>query len=154
MQDLDRILDAALKSYVEEPAPLGIERRVLGRIRRPKPWLIWLPAAAVLVAAAGLLLTMTTTQKQAPIAKVAPPHVEIAEAPAVKPLLPQPRKHRRVALKPRPTEQQLALADFARKYPEQALAMVTHGEVVPLEVQPLEIPELKIEAIKTEELTQ
>jgi hypothetical protein len=152
MQDLDRILDAALKSYVDQAAPPGLERRVLRRIHQPKRWLVWLPAAAILAAACLLLMP---TQKTAPPVTVTPPHVEVAQAVSRTPPLPErPRKHRRVISKPEPTQQQLALADFARKYPEQAVAMVTHGEVVPLEIEPLEIPELKIEVITTQESTQ
>ncbi len=47
MNDLDRLIDGALSTYIPEPAP-GLEQRVLVRVRKPSRW--WMPLVAVAAA--------------------------------------------------------------------------------------------------------
>jgi hypothetical protein len=152
MEDLDSVLDAALKAYSDEPAPLGMEGRILRRVHEPKArhrqyvWRFWIPAAAVLAAAAILLFVLprrTAYPIQRPRHTVTPQVVaHVAPAP------PPPRaRHRRRSTVARPTRQQLLLATFVREHPQEALDMITHEELKPLEVTPLVIQKLKIEEL-------
>jgi hypothetical protein len=55
----DILLDEALKTYMDQAPPAGMERRLLARVHAAPPrWRIWFPAVAV-VAAVCLLLTIS-----------------------------------------------------------------------------------------------
>lgn len=89
---LDKALDAALASYIEEPRP-GLERRVLARVRAegdaamPSPWLRWTAAiaAAVCVIVAAVAIA-SHRPAAAPI--ITPSNAAIRPAPAVKRIAP------------------------------------------------------------------
>jgi len=148
MEDNDRLLDEALRSYVAEPRP-GLEGRVLAGMR-PRPglrrWAWLIPVLACLLPVAVLLREPGVDP---------PPRPEVARAEEPPPLPePAPRvvaaARGRAAL-PRRAEffrsgplsnEERALLAFVREAPEQMLPRL--GEPI----EPIRIDEIKIEPLK------
>jgi hypothetical protein len=153
MDDMDRLLDSALRDYVEREAPLGMESRVLRRVaERRKPGRRWL-WALVPAGVAGLAAAFWVTSTPAPSTQERPAQTVAAANPPAAPAPETPvparrlKRRRSAAAAPEPpTQQQLALAAFAANYPEQAVQALQRPAaeltITPLKIEPLEIPSL------------
>ncbi|MDQ1473019.1 MAG: hypothetical protein QOJ99_4499 [Bryobacterales bacterium] len=76
IDELDLLVDAGLKNYVAQVAPLGMEARVLRRVHAGhRLWRIWIPAAAgFAIVCLGLLYVQSPPVPELPtIAVVVPP---------------------------------------------------------------------------------
>ena len=71
LENLDRLLDEGLQSYIGQVPPPGMESRVLHRVQSgPRRWWIWLPAA-VTVAFVCLALLVVANRPAAPVPRAA-----------------------------------------------------------------------------------
>ena len=150
VDELDLLVDAALKAYVAKVAPLGMEARVLRRVAGPgNLWPIWIPAAAVF--AAACLLLVFVQSRPAPelpaLAAVAPPAPPLVVASnSIQ------QKHRALHRKrPKPeslTEGERALLNYiaanernAHEMVQQMMAALEAPKPIEaLRIKPLEIP--------------
>jgi hypothetical protein len=145
-------IDDALREYVSQPVPLGLEARVMRRVgansRRPR----WGWAVPVLVAAGALAMSvwMRPMPRQTPAAvqprsfagaAVESAQVRPARVTAVR-VAPVKQRHRRLS-------GVQALWRFAQAHPEEAVKLTVAYEpapIVPLRIEPISIEEVtKIE---------
>lgn len=157
--ELDRLLDEALSAYVMAPDRPGLEKRVLARVSErnpgPKKWLVYVSAAAALMAGLSILGPLRVTEKRRPVPalEAAVSHhalVPKAVQPAVIPVAPLSkrslRKTRADAKQPglllaSPlTSQERALLYIAQSSPAQLVALNRPTE-------PLAVPLIHIEPL-------
>ncbi len=151
-EDLDRLLDEGIQSYVAAEPLAGLEQRVLARTRTaPKrnhaP--AFLAAAGACAATVILAVAFHTTPTPLPV----PPPARVAIAPIAKPVLVSQRRrrtgHRLPKQPPFPTpqpvttEEHLLLALIAAHPDQTAQAFASlHSQSDPIEIKPIEIKPL------------
>jgi hypothetical protein len=130
-------LEEALRAYVDEPAPVGMEARILRRVRR-RTW-HW-PAMGLVAAGLGCLIWIRpggeTMPPSAPVE-----HVVVADA--------GPKPGGRAEALPHkvPRRGVDALYRFAQEHPDEALGLTKEFEFTPIEplkIDPIVIDELEI----------
>ncbi len=149
--ELDRLLDEALKTYCEEPRA-GIEQRVMAHVRaadrKPRTWLVW---SAGLAAACGLVLLFMSPEHKTvhPPAAVetealrfipdSPARVlRITAVPRREPALPKlPRFPSFAPL----TDQERLLLALVQRAPEDTKLLADGREH---EIEPIQIEDIKI----------
>jgi len=143
--ELDPVLDAALRDYSNAEPRAGLEHRVLRAIHPPSPRLWWLApifAAAMLLAVIGTHHTEVATLSLHPPLPPSAPMVAIAR-PA---LAAKSRKLPHLDRFPRPeplTPGEWALVRFLQTGSEQARqGLLTSGPIEPLDIEPIKIAEL------------
>ena len=146
--EIDRILDRALAGYSEVEAPVGLERRVLNRIRgerRRRGWRwVWIAATA---AAAGLVV-IGVVREERPVAKKEQASLTLARQATKGDDLPHRKIVRRRRVRaPRPlplTAEERALVALVEQHPEAVGGMAKSGDDV-------EIPEIEIQPLESED---
>jgi len=161
--ELDRLLEEGLAAYSSEAPRVGLEGRVLARVRadgrrfRGWWWTIWVPALAAAIWIAmvianrprvGLEFKEVPIARQVPVMpRIAPPRMpEVAvrrqvqrEAPIVKAALP---KQEQFPVPDTLSPGERALMQLAERFPDTARDATTPME--PREAAPIEIPLLEI----------
>jgi hypothetical protein len=144
--DLDLILDAALRDYSNVQPRAGLEQRVLRRMHAPapRPWWLVVPifAAATLLVVFGTRRTDVATLSLHPPPMLPAPLVAIARPVAHA----RPRGLPRLDRFPQPeplTPGELAFVRFIQARPDQAReALVMSEQIEPLDIEPIKIAEL------------
>ena len=148
-QEMDRMLDTALETYVAE-APADLAPRVLARIRRPQMrWVPWLAAAAAL-AVVTLAVVGHRGGDSTPASKPQPV-VAQAAAPVPAPTVAKPAVARRSTPVPRPsrprlTNEEQQLVSLVTNHPE-LIAQAWEPAPAPAWPEPVAIPPIQIEPL-------
>jgi len=138
---LDLLIDSALASYTSRSAPLGLEARVLRRIRTEgvgPGWPVWrwILVAAACCLLAGLAVWIRRAPAPAPV---------VQRSAVSKPPVPTLQRRRAHPTASALTPQERALLTFVNDAPEQVLQM--SGPMQPLEIEPLSIDMLDVQPL-------
>ena len=154
-EDLDRLLDEGIQSYVAAEPLAGLEQRVLARTRTaPKrnhaP--AFLAAAGACAATVILTVAFHTTPTPPPVLPPVPPPAHVAIAPIPKPVLATqrprtthklPKQRQFPTPQPVTAEERLLLALIAAHPDQTAQAFASlHSQSDPIEIKPIEIKPL------------
>jgi hypothetical protein len=137
-------LDNALRAYADPPVPLGIEARVISRIRQRTQQRRALGATLAIAACCTLALIVPRhpeTANRGARASALPPSFRSAYP------VPTPRPEHRPKFKPKPQPDTIdALWRYAQEHPEETIQLTAVHEpepVAPLQFDPIVIQELE-----------
>jgi hypothetical protein len=146
-RELDQLIDGALADYAAEP-PVGLEQRMLARVRRPRYW----PLAAISAVAAAIVAVVA--MPEAPPLPPPPPLIAtIPTVPALAPIpkaLPVIRPAIKAGIPLSPQERRIE--QLMRTHPEladQLVAKDSKAFTEPLGIRPLELTPITIEPLET-----
>lgn len=157
-QELEYLIEAALTTYSSAEPRLGLEQRVLNRVRteRGKRYsFLWMPTAAI-VAACALLLTTILWRPHSPeiLRSTIPAKVVVPVTPEYRVLAQGHRAERSPKRERRhdpalPTDQERALLILARDSPETLKSL--RSEDQPVTIEPITIAAIEIKPLQSAE---
>jgi len=147
----DELIDRALADYTSPVPPLGLEARVLRRIRAggaAERWSLWpwMVVAAACCLLAGVAVWILRAPAPAPprivVSKMVPqPHGETSKLP----IRTIQRRQKRLPARAPLTREERALVAFVKSAPEQALR--SFGPMQPIEIAPLSIDKIEVQPL-------
>lgn len=132
----DELIDRALREYVAQEPLAGFDARILRRVQRPNTARRFLWVGGLAVACGAMWMFVRPPHE---VERPAPVISARTEEPALLPVAPAPARRKRSG--------EQALLKFARKHPEQAMALTSEGDgpvaIDALDLAPMTIDELK-----------